>query len=143
MSACHPAPKRMKTFRIWVGGQDPDVEADCETSLFAAMARAGIAWPVSCRNRTCRMCIARLLKRQVRYDIPWPGLRPRKSLKAIACHTLPCQCQMLSSPRPDTESCRHTPSLEAFTTPTLGGQRESSARLRGRASYNLNFCRHR
>jgi len=87
MSACHPAPQRMKTFRIRVGGQAPDVEADCETSLFAAMARAGIAWPVSCRNGTCRTCIARLLKGQVRYDIPWPGLSAEEKLEG---YSLPC-----------------------------------------------------
>lgn len=87
MSACHPAPQRMKTFRIRAGGQAPDVEADGETSLFAAMARAGIAWPVSCRNGTCRTCIARVLKGQVRYDIPWPGLSAEEKLEG---YCLPC-----------------------------------------------------
>ncbi|PKO29428.1 MAG: ferredoxin [Betaproteobacteria bacterium HGW-Betaproteobacteria-9] len=77
----------MKTFRIRVGGQAPDVEADCETSLFAAMARAGIVWPVSCRNGTCRTCIARLLEGQVRYDIPWPGLSAEEKLEG---YCLPC-----------------------------------------------------
>lgn len=64
----------MKTFRIQIDGHAVAAEADSETSLFAAMARAGIEWPVSCRNGTCRTCIARLLQGQVRYDIPWPGL---------------------------------------------------------------------
>lgn len=64
----------MKTFRIRIDGQSADIETDGETSLFAAMALAGVAWPVSCRNGTCRTCIARLLQGQVRYDIPWPGL---------------------------------------------------------------------
>ncbi|UCU93389.1 2Fe-2S iron-sulfur cluster-binding protein [Hydrogenophaga taeniospiralis] len=77
----------MKTIRIRVGGQAPDVEADCETSLFAAMARAGIAWPVPCRNGTCRTCIARLLKGQVRYDIPWSGLSAEEKLEG---YCLPC-----------------------------------------------------
>jgi len=77
----------VKTFRIRVGGQAPDLEADCETSLFATMARAGIEWPVSCRNGTCRTCIARLLKGQVRYDIPWPGLSAEEKLEG---YCLPC-----------------------------------------------------
>jgi ferredoxin len=77
----------MKTFRIRVGGQASEVEADCETSLFAALARAGIAWPVSCRNGTCRTCIARLLEGQVRYDIPWPGLSAEEKLEG---YCLPC-----------------------------------------------------
>jgi ferredoxin len=81
----------MKTFRIRVDGQVPDVEADCETSLFAAMARAGIAWPVSCRNGTCRTCMARVLKGQVRYDIPWPGLSAEEKLEdyCLPCVALP------------------------------------------------------
>ena len=40
----------MTSFRMRIDGQADDVAADSETSLFAAMARAGIAWPVSCRN---------------------------------------------------------------------------------------------
>jgi ferredoxin len=77
----------MKTFRIRVDGQVSDVEADSETSLFAAMKRAGIAWPVSCRNGTCRTCIAHLLQGHVRYDIPWPGLSAEEKLEG---YCLPC-----------------------------------------------------
>lgn len=77
----------MKTFRIQIDGQTADAEADGETSLFAAMARAGIAWPVSCRNGTCRTCMARLLQGQVRYDIPWPGLSAEEKQEG---YCLPC-----------------------------------------------------
>ena len=48
--------------------------APADQSLFASMRQAGIDWPVSCRNGTCRTCIGRLVKGQVAYDIPWPGL---------------------------------------------------------------------
>ncbi len=77
----------MKTFRIRVEGQAADVGADSETSLFAAMTRAGTAWPVSCRNGTCRTCIAHLLQGQVRYDISRPGLSAEEKLKG---YCLPC-----------------------------------------------------
>lgn len=79
----------MKTFRIQIEGQAPGAgaEADSETSLFAAMARAGIAWPVSCRNGTCRTCMARLLRGRVRYDIPWPGLSAEEKQEG---YCLPC-----------------------------------------------------
>lgn len=43
-------------------------------SLFASMTEAGLSWPVSCRNGTCRTCLARLATGSVVYDIPWPGL---------------------------------------------------------------------
>lgn len=78
----------MTTFRIQIDGQAADIEADSETSLFAAMARAGIAWPVSCRNGTCRTCMARLLQGKVRYDIPWPGLSAEE--KEAGGYCLPC-----------------------------------------------------
>ncbi len=48
--------------------------APADQHLFASMRQAGIDWPVSCRNGTCRTCIGQLLEGQVAYDIPWPGL---------------------------------------------------------------------
>ncbi len=78
----------MKTFRVRIDGQaSAAIEADSETSLFVAMTRAGVAWPVSCRNGTCRTCIARLLQGQVRYDIPWPGLSADEKEEG---YCLPC-----------------------------------------------------
>ena len=81
----------MKTFRVRIDGEVADAEADSETSLFAALARAGMAWPVSCRNGTCRTCIVRLLQGQVRYDIPWPGLSAEEKLEdyCLPCVALP------------------------------------------------------
>ena len=64
----------MSTFRIRVDGQVNEGEAGSDTSLFAALTRAGIAWPVSCRNGTCRTCIRQLASGQVAYRIEWPGL---------------------------------------------------------------------
>jgi len=77
----------MKTFRIRINGHAAEVEADSKTSLFAAMTRAGMAWPVSCRNGTCRTCLARLLQGQVRYEIPWPGLSAEEKSEG---YCLPC-----------------------------------------------------
>jgi ferredoxin len=48
--------------------------APADQSLLASMRQAGIDWPVSCRNGTCRTCIGRLAEGQVAYDILWPGL---------------------------------------------------------------------
>ena len=61
-----------------------------DQSLFASMTQAGIAWPVSCRNGTCRTCIGRLAKGQVAYDIPWPGLsdEQRREVLASAGHVV-------------------------------------------------------
>lgn len=83
----------MPTFRIRVDGQVTEGEADSDTSLFAALSRAGIAWPVSCRNGTCRTCIARLLQGAVRYDIPWPGLSAEEKEEG---YCLPCIARPLA-----------------------------------------------
>ncbi|WP_439519302.1 2Fe-2S iron-sulfur cluster-binding protein [Hydrogenophaga sp.] len=77
----------MTSFRIRIDGQTADIEADSESSLFSAMTRAGMAWPVSCRNGTCRTCLARLLQGQVRYEMAWPGLSAEEKAEG---YCLPC-----------------------------------------------------
>lgn len=61
--------------------------APADQSLFASMRQAGIDWPVSCRNGTCRTCIGRLVDGQVAYDIPWPGLSLEEKCDG---YCLPC-----------------------------------------------------
>ncbi len=61
--------------------------APADQSLFASMRQAGIGWPVSCRNGTCRTCIGRLLEGRVAYDIPWPGLSLEEKREG---YCLPC-----------------------------------------------------
>ena len=58
-----------------------------DQSLFASMRQAGIDWPVSCRNGTCRTCIGRLLAGRVAYDIRWPGLSLEEKHEG---YCLPC-----------------------------------------------------
>lgn len=56
-------------------------------TLWSALQVAGVAWPVSCRNGSCRTCMGRLLAGRVRYVVEWPGLLPEE--KATG-HVLPC-----------------------------------------------------
>ncbi len=58
-----------------------------EQSIFRSMAAAGIEWPESCRNGTCRTCLALLLEGAVVYDIHWPGLSAEEK---AANYCLPC-----------------------------------------------------
>lgn len=70
--------------------------APADQSLFASMRQAGIDWPLSCRNGTCRTCIGRLVEGQVAYDIPWPGLSLEEKRDG---YCLPCiarpQCDIV------------------------------------------------
>lgn len=56
-------------------------------NLYHSMAAAGLHWPVSCRNGTCRTCIGRLTAGSVVYDMVWPGLSADEK---AAGYCLPC-----------------------------------------------------
>ncbi len=56
-------------------------------SLLEAALAAGIRLRSSCRNGTCRECIATLEAGTVRYRVDWPGLSPDE--RAAGC-VLPC-----------------------------------------------------
>ena len=74
-----------KTLRIEPLGRTVTVE-EGRTLLEAALAQ-GIKLRSSCRNGTCRECIAQLTEGRVRYRIEWPGLSPDEK---AAGFTLPC-----------------------------------------------------
>lgn len=75
----------------------PGCEAfDCATDqplLLAALA-AGLALPWSCRNGSCRTCIAQLVAGRVEHRIPWPGLSAEEKAQGLI---LPC----VAEPRSD------------------------------------------
>jgi len=67
--------------------------ASDETLLLSALA-AGLRLPHSCRNGTCRACIAQLLEGRIEYRIEWPGLSAEEK---AAGQILPC----VACPRSD------------------------------------------
>lgn len=66
-------------------GQRYTVAAD--EALLAAGLRAGVPMTSSCRNGTCRACIARLASGSIRYRIEWPGLSAEEKRDGFV---LPC-----------------------------------------------------
>ena len=62
-------------------------EAAGDVPLLAAAQNAGIVLPSSCRNGTCRTCICRMRRGQVRYAIAWPGLSAEEKRDG---YILPC-----------------------------------------------------
>ena len=47
-------------------------------TVLEAAEFAGLGWPSSCRNGTCRTCIRRLAAGRVTYRVEWPGLLPEE-----------------------------------------------------------------
>jgi len=69
-----------------------------ETVLQAAL-KAGLDWPSSCRNGTCRTCLGRVIEGNVVYQIEWPGLSAEEKtegdfLPCVACATSDLRIQM-------------------------------------------------
>ena len=80
---------------FFAGRSEPDgqqFDAWREQSLLTSMEQGGIDWPSSCRNGTCRTCIAQVLEGQVRYEIEWPGLSAEEKSAgyALPCVAYPC-----------------------------------------------------
>jgi ferredoxin len=71
-----------------------DAQVDCwpDQPLLIALELGGVDWPSSCRNGTCRTCVAQLSSGQVRYEIEWPGLSAEEKQEGyiLPCVAYPC-----------------------------------------------------
>ena len=79
---------------------------DCppgQTILLAALA-SGYRMPHSCRNGTCRACIARLLEGKVEYRIEWPGLSREEKDEGWILPCVACPREALRIEAPATQS---------------------------------------
>ena len=75
---------------FFIGHTDDDgqqFDAWSNQPLLISLEQGSVDWPSSCRNGTCRTCIAPLVSGQVRYAIEWPGLSTEEM--AAGC-VLPC-----------------------------------------------------
>ncbi len=73
-----------------------------QTLLEAARA-GGVALRSSCRNGTCRACIARLVEGRVHHRIEWPGLSADEKAEGwvLPCVALPDGDVVLLQPHAD------------------------------------------
>ncbi len=76
------------TLTVLPGGWKIPVRAG--QSLLLAALESGVRLPRSCRNGSCRACMARLLSGQVHHSIDWPGLLAEEKadgwiLPCVAC----------------------------------------------------------
>ncbi len=73
-------------YRVRIEPEGWEFNASADQPLMLSALDAGIELPSSCRNGTCRTCIAWLLEGRVQYRIDWPGLLPEEK----GTHVLPC-----------------------------------------------------
>ncbi|MGM9425411.1 2Fe-2S iron-sulfur cluster-binding protein [Hydrogenophaga sp. MI9] len=76
---------RTRTLHLPVHGLS--LPAPEDRTLLQTMQQAGVPWPASCRNGTCRSCIGHLVSGTVRYGVEWPGLLPEEKTGGAV---LPC-----------------------------------------------------
>lgn len=72
--ASAPAPAAGAGHRILLQPDSRYFRAALGETLLEAALRAGLDWPRSCRNGTCRSCRTRVLAGAFRHRIAWPGL---------------------------------------------------------------------
>ena len=84
MTAPPAAPVEVFTARISGGAS---FSAPADLPLLVAAEHAGLTPPSSCRNGTCRTCIAHLESGSVYYRIQWPGLSADEKAEGTI---LPC-----------------------------------------------------
>ena len=70
-----------------------ELQIDATATLREAAQAGGVELPTSCRNGTCRACIAQLSRGQVRYRIEWPGLSADEKAEGFV---LPCAAMATS-----------------------------------------------
>jgi ferredoxin len=83
---CFPPPVWARG-RSPVDGPGPWFVVESGQTVLAAAEQAGVAWPSSCRNGSCRTCLSRLLSGQVQHTIAWPSLSPDERAEG---YVLPC-----------------------------------------------------
>ncbi|HEY1091160.1 MAG TPA: 2Fe-2S iron-sulfur cluster-binding protein [Burkholderiaceae bacterium] len=79
-----------KNFEVRIVPQDQAWPCAPDQTLLLSALAAGLRLPHSCRNGTCRACIAQLLEGQIEYLIEWPGLSAEEKaegwvLPCVAC----------------------------------------------------------
>lgn len=77
---------------VQLPAEQAQVDAPASQSVLLSMESGGVDWPSSCRNGTCRTCIAQLRQGSVRYDVEWPGLSQEEKEEGyvLPCVAFPC-----------------------------------------------------
>ena len=92
--------RRAPPFTARVGLDGATFTAPGNQPLLVSAEQAGVAWPASCRNGTCRTCIGRLAHGRVRYNLAWPGLSIEEKAEGgvLPCVAYPVSDVVLQGP---------------------------------------------
>ena len=88
------------TPQFFIGSIEPgpqQFDAWSNQTLLTSLEQGGMDWPSSCRNGTCRTCVAQLAHGKVRYQIEWPGLSAEEKAQGciLPCVAYPCSDLLL------------------------------------------------
>jgi ferredoxin len=77
-------------FRVTLLPGDDTFDCTADQPLLLAGLAAGVSLSWSCRNGSCRSCIALLVDGRIEHTIPWPGLSAEEKaegwvLPCVAC----------------------------------------------------------
>lgn len=88
-------------FRITVLPLQRQFDCEPDQTLLLAALDQGLRLPHSCRNGTCRACIARLVEGRIDYRIEWPGLSREEKAEGwvLPCVALPRCDASLEAPQ--------------------------------------------
>lgn len=107
-------------FRVTVLPQGWTFDAAPDQTLLLAGLAAGIRLPHSCRNGTCRACMAQMQAGDLHYRIEWPGLSLEEKQDGwiLPCVALPrsditlqapAATAIVNAPRPAVLHAPHPP----------------------------------
>ncbi|MES2977026.1 MAG: 2Fe-2S iron-sulfur cluster-binding protein [Pseudomonadota bacterium] len=74
-------------FEVRIGSAGAAFPAPQRQSVLLSAIAASKPWLSSCRNGTCRTCLAQLITGEVVYDIAWPGVSAEEKAEN---YFLPC-----------------------------------------------------
>jgi ferredoxin len=88
------------TFHIQFLPSGAACTSDGATTILHSAEAAGIELPSSCRNGTCRTCLCRVVRGQVRYLVDWPGLSrdEKRDGDILTCVAVPVSDLVIAAP---------------------------------------------
>ncbi|WP_341906148.1 2Fe-2S iron-sulfur cluster binding domain-containing protein [Polaromonas sp. YR568] len=97
------SPSGPSAHQVRLAGDGTGFEAPGSQTLLVSAEAAGLPWPSSCRNGTCRTCMRLAVGGQVTYRIAWPGLSAEEKSEGwiLPCVAYPASDLLLQDPPPD------------------------------------------